>query len=93
MRRTPASEQYLQAQITLLLFTVYTILLCASIESASRFQEALENGCDLGAGGVSLWLELVVRHTADESLRYCPAHGFFCLPSGSSGLAALRFAS
>ena len=54
MRRTPASEQYLHAQITLLLFTVYTILLCASIESASRFQEALEDGCDLRSCCVSL---------------------------------------
>lgn len=93
MRRTPASEQYLQAQITLLLFTVYTILLCASIKRSLRLQQALQNRCDLGAGGAGLWLQLVVGDAADESLRYCPAHGFLGLPSGSSGLAALRFAS
>ena len=78
MRRTPASEQYLQAQITLLLHIVYASLLCASIKRSLRLQQALQNRCDLGAGGVSLWLELVVRHTVDQSLRYCPAHGFFC---------------
>ena len=30
-------------------------------------KEALEDRRDLGAGGVSLWLELVVRHTADQA--------------------------
>ena len=68
MRRTPPSEQYLQAQITLLLHIVYASLLCASIQSSSRFQEALENGCDLGAGGVSLWLQLVVGDARNQSL-------------------------
>ena len=44
MRRTPASEQYLQAQITLLLHIVYASLLCASIKRSLRLQQALENG-------------------------------------------------
>ena len=56
-------------------------------------KEALQDRRDLGAGGAALWLQFVVRDAGDQSLRYCPAHGFFCLPSGSSGLAALRFAS
>ena len=93
MRRTPASEQYLQAQITLLLHIVYASLLCASIKRSLRLQQALQNRCDLGAGGAGLWLQLVVGDAGDQSLGDGPLHGFFCLPSGSSGLAALRFAS
>ena len=56
-------------------------------------KEALQDCCDLRAGGVSLWLQFVVRDAADEAFSDGPLHGFFCLPSGSSGLAALRFAS
>ena len=75
MRRTPASEQYLHAQITLLLFTVYTILLCASIESASRFQKALQDRGDLRSCCVALWPQFIVRHARDQTLCHCPAHG------------------
>ena len=82
MRRTPASEQYLQAQITLLLHIVYASLLCASIKRSLRLQEALENGCDLGAGGAGLWLQLVVGDAGNQSLGDCPLHGFLGLPSG-----------
>ena len=56
-------------------------------------KEALQDRCDLGAGGVSLWLQFGVGDAGDQSLGDGPGHGFFCLPSGSSGLAALRFAS
>ena len=93
MRRTPASEQYLQAQITLLLHIVYASLLCASIKRSLRLQQALQDRRDLGAGGVSLWLQFIVRYAGDQFFRDGPLHGFCCLPSGSSGLAALRFAS
>ena len=68
MRRTPASEQYLQAQITLLLHIVYASLLCASIKRSLRLQQALQNRCDLGAGGAGLWLQLVVGDAGDQSL-------------------------
>ena len=149
MRRTPASEQYLQAQITLLLHIVYASLLCASIkrslrlqqalqnrpsrtsseqrlvslpasvtqrESAAKWQplelaslrpgrgwpftglarsnvwfhcqlpslreKALQNGSHLRSRRVSLWLQFGVCHAGNQAFGYCPAHGFFCLPSG-----------
>ena len=82
MRRTPASEQYLQAQITLLLHIVYASLLCASIKRSLRLQQALQNRCDLGAGGAGLWLQFIIRHTGDQFFCHRPLHGFFCLPSG-----------
>ena len=65
MRRTPASEQYLQAQITLLLHIVYASLLCASIKRSLRLQQALQDCRDLGAGGVSLWLQFGVGYAGD----------------------------
>ena len=67
MRRTPASEQYLQAQITLLLHIVYASLLCASIKRSLRLQQALQDRRDLGAGGVSLWLQFGVGDAGDEA--------------------------
>ena len=30
-------------------------------------KEALQDRCDLGAGGVSLWLQFVVRDAADQA--------------------------
>ena len=74
MRRTPASEQYLQAQITLLLHIVYASLLCASIKRSLRLQQALQNRCDLGAGGAGLWLQLVVGDARNQSLGDGPLH-------------------
>lgn len=82
MRRTPASEQYLQAQITLLLHIVYASLLCASIKRSLRLQQALQDRCDLGAGGITLWLQFVGGHAADQSFRHGPAHHVRRLPPG-----------
>ena len=56
-------------------------------------KEALQNGGDLRSCCVSLWLQFGVGDAGDQSLGDGPGHGFCCLPSGSSGLAALRFAS